>query len=209
MLKLIRDVIPLKPDVVLSYNGFNDLWLYPFQYGRPERKSKPFITDFQIDYVNKLLSKYPEMSRTIYCGLENNKTAPEFWLDNVRMMRSLSNEFDILFLSFLQPFYYIGNYKLTDTQKTIFNRYLWTYNFQAPQFTKDSTDERIAFIKSGAEEMRSMVKDLDYITDLTQIFSEHTNIYRDHVHVTELGNQIIAKNIQQVLVKHLDKGAVQ
>ena len=43
LLKFIRDVIPLKPDIVLSYGGGNDLYLFP-DSEEIERYKRPFIT---------------------------------------------------------------------------------------------------------------------------------------------------------------------
>ena len=192
LLKLIRDVIPLRPDIVLTYNGFNDLFLYPEKpCKQPEREDKPFITRFQVDFMNKV-----NKGNTVYYGIENKKSVSEFWLDNIRMMQSITEEFNILFLSFLQPFYHVGEYKLTQTQKAIFNRKGWSVNNPNANLMPK---ERLDFMIKGHQDMRAAAENIEYITDLTNIFSEHTNIYRDIVHVTEHGNSIIANNIYQKL----------
>ena len=202
LLKLIRDVLPLKPDVVLSYNGFTDLWSYPqnFPY-QPEREKRPFITEFQVQYMNKILQNYPKEKRNVCYGLQNDKTASEFWLDNMKIMHAIAKEFNILFLSFLQPFYYIGGYKPTDSQKIIFDRSGWDGSILPLIHSKEHLDSMI----SESLKMMKNIKNIDYITDLTHIFSGHANIYRDVVHVTERGNEIIAENIYRVLVKHLQE----
>ena len=214
LLKLIRDVIPLRPNVVLSYNGFNDLLYYPlekcppekseresgpFAY-QPERVRKPFVHHFQVDFMRDVLQSYSNAEHTIYYGLQNNRTASEFWLDNIKMMNVIANEFDILFLSFLQPFFHVGEYKLTDSQRTIFNRKWWNADRPNPDLY---TEERLTFIIDEARKMITAIKDVNYITDLTHIFNEYTNIYNDICHVTECGNEIIAKNIYQKLKLHL------
>ena len=207
LLKMIRDVVPLKPDVVLSYSGFNDIGGYPrspmkinFEKANavtncpPEREKRPFITNFQVNYINEILLKFPENKRTVYYGLQNDKTVSELWLDNTRMMHAIAQEFNILFLSFLQPFLCIGGYKLTDSQKIILNRY-WP--------TLARSDYKNDFMINRAHEMINAIKGIDYIIDLTHLFSGYTNIYIDKVHVTEQGNKIIANHIYDVLVKHL------
>ena len=202
LLKLIRDVLPLKPDIVISYSGYNDLSRKVIIPCPPERERRPFITDFQVNYIKNILLNYPEEQRMVYYGLENDKKALEQWLDNIRSMRSIANEFNILFLSFLQPFYLIGGYKPTDSQKTIFNRKWWNKDYPGSIIDKRQADLMI----NGAQEMINAVRDIDYITDLTNIFSEHENIYRDIAHVTEYGNQVIADHVYKELLRHIDGG---
>ena len=214
LLKLIRDVIPLKPDVILSYGGVNDLDQYPHKPQKlklneinsflplvlncsPERNKRPFITNFQINYINQILLKFPKETQKIYYGLQNDKTCSELWLDNTRMMHAIAKEYNILFLSFLQPFLYVGNYEITDSQKIIFNRY-------RPEFTNSDYKNNYVYL-NDASEMQKSIKGIDYITDLTNIFSGKANIYLDIVHVTDRGNEIIAEHIFDVLTKQLEK----
>ena len=195
LLKLIRDVIPLKPDIVLSYSGVNDLYRYPRKpCNQPEREERPFITTYQVDFMQKVNN-----GNAVYYGLSNNKSVSEHWLDNIRMMRAISEQFNILFLSFLQPFYHVGEYKLTDSQKAIFNRKGWYSGNPSTNLSPERTD----FVVKGHQDIREATKDIDYITDLTNIFDEYTNIYRDACHVTEIGNKIIASNIFEELKDYL------
>ena len=118
LLKFIRDVLPLKPDIVLSYSGLNDLYGYP-KSTETIRNGRPFITHFQVEFIEKIISrlmlsqrKLPVMhdlmwedngNTTVYYGLKNSKSSSELWLDNTRIMHSIAEEFHIEFLSFFQP----------------------------------------------------------------------------------------------------------
>jgi hypothetical protein len=214
LLKLVRDVIPLRPHIVLSYGGFNDLLYYPLNSCPPnqqgeksgpfayqsERVLKPFVHHFQVDYMRSISQLYPDSDYTVYYGLQNNKSASTFWFDNVRAMSAITSEFNILFLSFLQPFYYTGHYVLTDSQKTIFHRHWWDADRPNPDLY---TKERIISMVFGISEIKTAINNADYITDLTDIFDGQEAVYRDICHVTEQGNEIIAKNIYSKLKIHL------
>lgn len=209
LLKMIRDVLPLKPDVVLSYSAFNDIIVHSrslqkikfetehFDMDFPlERENRPFLTNFQVNYIKEILLKYPNDKRNVYYGLQNDKSGSDVWLDNARMMRAISNEYNILFLSFLQPFIDNGYYTLTDSQKIVLNRY-WP-NLTHPKYQADY------FVLNCVNDIKSAIKNINYITDLSHIFQDCVDIYIDRVHVNEQGNQIIASHIYDVLIKHLD-----
>jgi len=208
---LIRDVLPLKPDIVLSYSGWNDLEFYPHKSGikkfHPEREMRPFITHFQVDFMNAVMEKFPEDKRIVYYGLQNNKTAPELWLDNTRAMYAIAREFDILFLSFLQPFFYIGDYKPTESQLVIFDRNRWNTANDVPT-PGDHSKNYIEFLVNGAVEMMRLIEQFDYIVDLTHIFSGFENIYQDICHVRDHGNEIVAKRMcSEILARLNGKGS--
>jgi hypothetical protein len=206
LLKLIRDVIPLQPDIVVSYSGFNDLAYYPpsqpspFGDGRQsrmyayqtERVRRPFVHTYQVDIFRTTMQMHPEGNRLIHYGLQNDKSASEYWLDNMRMMNAIAKEFGITFLSFFQPFSFNGNYEINDSQKIIFERYWWhTININPNPTNKIHLE---SIIKETGEIMASLKKH-DFITDLSHIFDGYENIYRDFCHVFERGNEIIAANI--------------
>ncbi len=205
LLKLIRDVIPLKPDIVLSYSGYNDLSNFPTIAER-ERYKKPFITPFQVQFVNQTLKQLKEVKYskaidwdigvkdTVYYGLQNEKTCSEHWIDNMRMMHTISKEFGIYFASFFQPYRDNGYYKSTDTQNIIYRR-KDTATAPASSF--------VPWIKENLHQIIKEIKNYDFITDFSDIFAEEENIYYDVVHVCERGNQIIANKIFDILTPYL------
>jgi len=136
LLKLIRDVIPLNPDIVISYSGVIDLYSFP----KPEdgeRYRRPFITRFQMQFIQQILERLtkevgipvvnaPSWNQlghsTVFYGLKNNKTAAELWIDNERMMNALCEAFEIRFFGFFQPFRFNGSYQCTPLQEIIHSR---------------------------------------------------------------------------------------
>jgi lysophospholipase L1-like esterase len=213
LLKLIRDVIPLKPDIVLSYSGVNDLYYY-INIQELERLRRPFITKFQIIFVKQILEKLSALKHglpvtygliwdkigqnTVFYGLENDKSTSEVWLDNMRMMRITTKEFGIQFFSFFQPFRFNGFYERTDIQDIIHNR-------RDLSCIPESNGYEI-WGRPIMEEMRkitSEIKKYNYIFDFSGIFTNYQGIYLDAMHVYEQGNRIIAEKIFDALTPYL------
>jgi len=213
LLKLIRDVLPLNPDIVLSYSGFNDLYSIS-PHIKAYRKNlniykRPFIHPFQVEFCNKILQTYKQKDEeipvffnnpgktenSISYGLENDKTGAEFWIYNTRMMHAIAKEFGILFMSFFQPFLRNGYYNITDTQQAI----IYKYGIGLKHYLESDATA----IQENVLAIKQKIKKYDYITDLSDIFIKHDNIYFDVVHVYEKGNEIIADNIYSIISPHL------
>jgi len=213
LLKLIRDVIPLAPDVVISYGGANDLYMYPNEQ-ETERHKRPFITRFQVQFINQILEKLsnieyslptqndPDWNKggtgTVFYGLRNDKPASRFWIDNVRMSRAICREFGILYLSFFQPFRFNGFYETSDIQEIIHSR-------RDPSSTaaEDGYARYGQTVKKELDLIREEIPHHDFITDLSAIFTGRQNIYYDSTHVYEAGNEIIAQAIYDASIPHM------
>ncbi len=211
LLKLLRDVLPMKPDIVISYSGLNDLYGYP----KPEEKirnGRPFITHFQVEFIAKIIEKLqptreqlPVMhdllwqengNTTVYYGLKNQKSASELWLDNTRIMHAIAEEFGFIFISFFQPFAFNGFYEITDVQKIIYRR-------KSPTCIHDGFEKWGAPYTHDVKKIISAVNNYDYIYDFSRIFEEEEGVYFDASHVYERGNVIIAKKIYEKILPKL------
>lgn len=208
LLKLIRDVLPMKPDIVLSYSGLNDLYGYP-KPTEKIRNGRPFITHFQVEFIEKIIEKLVPTSEklpvmhdlmwqengntTVYYGLKNQKTASELWLDNTRIMHAIAKEFGFPFLSFFQPFAFNGFYKITEKQHILYSR-------KSPTCIQDGYDKWGAPYAEDVRKIIHAIKDIDYIYDFTRIFEDYDGVYFDASHVYERGNMIIAQRIYEKLI---------
>lgn len=211
LLKFERDVIQLSPDIVISYSGVNDLYMFPLA-DESERNSRPFISRFQVQFIRQVLEKLrylqfglptpdiPDWEKggreTVFYGLPSHKNAPHFWIDNMRMMHALSQEFGIAFFSFFQPFRFNGFYKSTPTQEIIHSR-------RDPSCIPSSEGQKLYGREAEVEEIRQLLQQYSYITDLSKLFAEESEIYYDSVHVYERGNQLIARRIGEVIVNYI------
>ena len=211
LLKFERDVIQLSPDIVISYSGVNDLYMFP-RIDELERYNKPFISRFQVQFIRQVLEKLrflqfglptpdiPDWEKggkeTVFYGLPSQKKAPQFWVDNMRMIHALSQEFGIAFFSFFQPFRFNGYYKSSPIQEIIHSR-------RDPSCTPSSEGQKLYSRKEEVDEIRQLIKQYHYITDLSELFMEESEIYYDSVHVYERGNQIIARYIGEIIANYI------
>jgi hypothetical protein len=184
LVKCIRDVIPMEPDIVLLYSGLNDV--------KTEKTDTPFVLDYQKALVNECVSREMVVNNKAYrntgsdhrlvlkeagFGLPNNKSIARYWIDNVRMMHAVCQEFGIAFQAFLQPNAYVGK-----GGELSFHREL---------LKGDRAEE----YKAITLEMAEGIKDIGYIQDLTGIFNGRMEVYMDDCHVLEYGNKIIAEKM--------------
>lgn len=189
LVKLIRDVIPLKPDLVISYSGFNDA------YGLYHKEQHPFTMWYQSedfermlrsnDCKNMIMNQMP-MKEVTY-GLPIKKSSDEQWLDCERMMKAVCREYNIDFYCFLQPYNAEG-------REVFLSEYVWSQinNFYA-SITKN-------------EDFR---KQSDWLIDFTDIFDHESDIFFDSCHVYEKGNRIISEKMMPYILECMQRRGIK
>lgn len=180
LMKLMRDVLELNPDLVISYSGANDA------VGSYYEEHHPFILKYQKDLGQKVVNKgyvvntlqwgYPISKYT--SGVKNSNSIPQHWIKCERMMHSICEEFGIGFLGFLQP-----------------------HNTEWPSPLAKEISE---FYETVTQELKNEHYQ-DWLLDLTHIFDGKENIYVDRCHVYEKGNDIIARMMLPHILKIKEK----
>lgn len=194
LIKCIRDVVPMQPELVLLYSGINDVKALP--------TDTPFVLDYQKELAERCADKDMIVNEKAFrntgndsklvlhatgYGLPNHKSTAQYWVDNVRMMHAVCAEFGIPFAAFLQPNAYIGKGGEISFHKELL------------------ADAAAAKHRQITEEMIAAIAGYDYITDLTGIFNGMQEVYMDDCHVLEYGNRIIAEKMIASVVKYLSK----
>lgn len=211
LLKLIRDIIPSKPDLVISLNGINDM-----NFTQCNSPKYPLIHSYQVKLGNFIVNKYGSTNKGSYfsnkysketniptgmnrnfnignlvLGFENSIESFESWYRNIKMSKALCHEFDIKYLSFLQPTFGIGKYQSTIEEETIYKEYL---DEISPSYDK--------FLSRFYENAQLIVKkNPNFMIDLVDIFQDYSDLYYDIRHPNEKGNKIIAKEIIKIIKK--------
>lgn len=177
LIKLIRDVLPMKPDIVIEYGGGNDISFID------EEEKYPFIHPYQMTLAEKagalieITNKF-KRSNKIHLGHVSGNTPAQQYMDNIKTMNAICETHGIHFHGFLQPC--LGSkadYSL-DEMELIINEFPGWKAEKEKRFY-DSID----------------TKGLSYITDCRYLFDNMEKIYIDGIHVTESGNKIIAQKI--------------
>ena len=189
LLKLIRDLIPLEPDMVIVYNGFNDsnyCSSYPLTGGYLKK-----IFEFAKENIenDEDASLFMGESHPICQGIKASEDAFSAWLSNIRTMYAVAKEWDIRFYSFCQPMLSSKEGK-TEAEKSML------LSVHSPSITN---------LMNGS--FRKRISRMDrlpgYIYDLSHIFDYESDVYMDHCHVWEKGNRIIAREITEIILPEL------
>jgi len=207
LLKLIRDVLPLEPDIIVSLDGVNDLG---YVHAIPEH---PMVHEYQ-QYVMEYLANGPEpyfLPNTIHLlnlsfkrvklfddnrrginyGTTVNITSAKEWERNVRMMHAVSEEYGIPFLVFLQPTLGVGKYNISKEE-------------EEKMLTNDEGKKISGYLKlvrDFYQEARESCKGMPYCIDLVDVFHTQQNLYYDKRHPTIKGYEILSSAIYAELAK--------
>lgn len=188
LIKLIRDILPLKPDLIILYDGYNDLCQDP---------RKPFAFSylqsiFHYAQGNDSIEKVGNDGfggdvSEINVGIETREDYFENWISKVELMQAIAKTKNIPFLSFVQPSRFSMYNRTIKDEWYLSSFAFWTMDHhQALDFRMRLDKERIG-------------ERYDYITDLSDIFDDHPEVYRDACHVWEKGSKIIADKILSVM----------
>lgn len=181
LLKLMRDILNLKPHMIIVYDGFNDARI-------PVNKRFKFsylnkIAEFANNYMEKdtFLSSGGESKLQPWDGIESEGAGCENWLKNIEIMHFIANQNGINFFAFLQPM--LGSKLNRDKSEDAI--------LKMEGYDLNLIEEIQSFRKLGS----IFSKRYDYIYDLSSIFDNKQGIYIDECHVWEEGNRIIAEEI--------------
>ncbi len=185
LLSLIRDGLSVKPNVVISYSGWNDVTP---AMDIEDGKRYPYTSRETVLAFKSLLDSYRKEKTfpDVYYGkLDGNPY--ERYITNMRLMHAICAEFGFAFYGFLQPsLASIPEKMLTsDFAKCVSRDALMVdmkrrWNIFYDRYRKD-------LFKYA------------YLFDLTGILNGHDDVFRDTCHVNEQGNEIIAKSIFESL----------
>lgn len=190
LIKLIRDILPLKPDLVLVYDVYNDLCENPEQ-----PFAFPYLqTVFQYAKNSGNIEKKGEAGyggdvSTINLGVKTNENYFENWLSKMEIMHAVTAAKKIPFLAFAQPTRYSMNNKRIKDEWFYSSFVFWLMDHHP------AMDFRERLSKEKIEEHYG------YITDLNDIFDDFPEAYKDSCHLWERGNKIVAERILAVIEK--------
>lgn len=188
LLKLCRDGLDLKPNIVISFSGVTEV-----EEGVTV-KGRKLVHKYQWRMWQNILtydgavpdSLHMRNLKKISAGMEEQLTNADVWIQNERKMHALCKEFDVKFFGCLQPM--ISKDCVWDTEiEALLNDMRVDEQFYTAQR---------AFI----ENVQKKMKPYSYINDLTELFAGRSGMYFDTMHYTEEGNQIVAKFLADMIL---------
>ena len=196
-IKFYKDVIPLKPDIVISYSGFNDIYLEYIDYNSSDDR---YVCNYQVDFLDKALEKGIVNSYNPIIGVKKIVTAQnacrsvqDHWICNERMMKAICEEYGIRFFSYFQPcrIYEEGKINETDIPTSSIERYEFVKSLYNLQY------EAIEYFRDAYNSMKELLRkeENQFVKDISDIFERESDVYTDECHVYEKGNRIIAREV--------------
>lgn len=173
LLKLLRDVCALRPNLVISFSGFNDLMT--------RENGNPFLPIYlgvvwesiPVRHWGGCLKQLP---------VEEELKGFDFWYKMEEIMNSVSSIFGFRFLCFAQPMLF--------SQENLSQEKRWI-------FEKDGRKSAIEFRKK-AEGIKQ-----EWFIDMTDMLDDFPEVFFDLIHVNEEGNRMIAEHIYHHIERYL------
>ena len=207
VLKLLRDVLEIEPDVVISYGGYNDFYSFDpdFHWIREQQAAfyksvsgmpdEPFGILPNLRYYGKRFLKLNKADPDVplYLGRKSTLTPEQRLVRNWDLMYAVCNINGIRFYGVLQPVF--GLIKPADRNRTVER-----WNLINNPVRKKVFDS----LEPNYEKVRSAVETRKYLADFTMIFAEEEDetiftFERDPVHINLKGNRIVAENMYRLL----------
>ncbi len=217
LMKLIRDVLVIEPDMVISYSGANDMGLAET---RNVAKKNPFISLYQTRLFSTICRMKGRGIKGVHWGLETSKDFFEYWYDTERMMYAICKELNIKFKAFLQPT--LGS-KADCCQEDadIAVLYGYLYDVRKGEYCSvDSDPYSSVYLKWAGIDTHSYYSSVlkwakqfreggasicvPWFCNLSDLFDHMDGVYMDDFHVYERGNQIIADKIWEEIKGEID-----
>lgn len=182
LIKMTRDILYLKPDMIVVLDGYNDIY--------QGVKKKEFQSLYNImGYVKKDIyssALHSKVDQNIFRGYSLDYDIIGKWLTNIESMYAIAKIQNINFYSFMQP--------MVASQKIHIK-----HGLSIQKMCHVISDQEIAdYMRLFREFGKNIKKTHPYIHDLSHIFDEK-DVYMDNAHVWERGNEIIADSIWEVI----------
>ncbi|NQT22641.1 MAG: SGNH/GDSL hydrolase family protein [Candidatus Omnitrophica bacterium] len=204
-------IIELKPDLVIVFDGFNDALTilkrekrpnYPWWFSEIE---KIYYTSISRLFMEKRLRKYRPTKHLInWLDKRKNKgilytvvpEAVDFYKRNLDMICHLAESYNIDVLLVFQP---MAIYKknLTENEKKIIRNLDSNYTKALSEMC-NAEKEAMAYV--AAKNNVSFADGASFFTGI------HQNIFIDEVHFNQLGHEITAESLYEILCDKYNQG---
>ncbi len=189
--KFLRDVLPMKPDMVVSLTGDNDVG---WSHGDPDNNYYSSYLAQQI--VEPIYSHCLRQNESIGFGLNEKVSSSERWFRNHSIIHSIASEFGITSLCFLQPCILSESYEMSDFEKG------WMDCLKKNGFGELSTIDRLfEHYSDFYREASDLMTSAEGFVDIADCFSSYNGVYIDGIHCSDEGNRIIADRIADEILK--------
>ena len=199
MIKLLRDGLSFRPDVIISYSGVNDR-------GKYSEMPYPMVHPYQRKIIESLTAtqQSPLLPNTVALlqgmgggkaakaiqftyGVENDGSQADQFRRNMELMNAISLSQGASFYGFVQANAYYNSRHHLDLKKP------------------KNAEKYVKPLLALYEEISELPGALPFLHDATQIFEQHEGVYKDDgIHVTQGGDRVIADYVYSVIKPELE-----
>jgi hypothetical protein len=217
--KLLRDVLEIKPDIVISYGGVNDLGmhrdhkmynLFSYNYikGTNIMLPKCFIFPNLIRYLAREKKQREQEGKftliDLYGGIKSELNEPQYMIRNWVIMNEICKLHNIKFYSVCQPC--VGSSERTRSDEELLSK-KWHKDY-----LHDDTLWRACYdvLVKNYDQARGEISNYDFMYDFSEIFDEEKDLSKiypyeyDWNHVSQEGNRIVAEKMFKMLFNKSD-----
>ena len=196
LLKLLRDIDVIKPNLVLSFSGIND-----YKNGT-HIPGNPFINKYYYrawSGISKIKGAIPDsldmrnIEEVDFCT-NNQLSDAEIWASNEKKMNAICESCGALFIGALEPFICFGCKIDKDLFSLIQNC--------LPAFM---SDEYVKGYREFHETIIQKTNSLEWFADCSHMLDGLSNIYIDSMHFNQRGCSIVGSKIAGIVLNRLKK----
>jgi lysophospholipase L1-like esterase len=199
LLKLVRDGLEFKPDIIISYSGVNDIERYvklpypmvhPYQRYILEFLTRPPYFPNTIYLLNQILWGSQPARMTATLGVRSRETLGQQYERNMTLMAAIARAGGAKFYGIIQPNAYVspGGHS-RDPEK---------YMSPGPAY--------VASVQDLYEQITDIPARLPFVHSFISIFDGEDGTYvRDGFHATLKGDHIIAEKVLDLIYADLSE----
>jgi peptidoglycan/LPS O-acetylase OafA/YrhL len=189
IIKMVRDVMPSKPEIIIGLHGPNELNRNnraPYTMGFQKEQMARLANDGSLwmgGYFPNVLTALsiiktgddrPSQHQEIFYGTEPEQDPYERWAANVAMMNGIAESQGAVYRTVLQPIVGYGAYEVE------------------PELLSERTDDYFELVRSFYGRATAFCRTVEYCIDLSGLFDGKTGLFDDARHPNDKGNRIIA-----------------
>ena len=199
LLKLVRDGLEFKPDIIISYSGVNDRGKYselphPMVH-RYQRYLLEFLTRSQyspffpntVYLINKILGAKPTRYLGVTLGVPSRRTLGQQYERNLVLMDAIARASGATFYGIIQPNAYVGP----------------EGEIRTPRLGKPHSADYV----SQLQDLYGQIADLPirhpFVHSFLSILEGEGLYKRDGIHATLKGNHLIAEKVLDLILPDL------
>lgn len=190
LVKLVRDIVPLRPNIVISYSGVNE-WGNVNNNFFLHRYQEDIFRRLANARTNRFLDDAVPFEKEVILGSKENNRA-EHWIMQEEMMYAICQHFNIKFWAISQPYLYSKHPISSCDRETLLC--VSPYSIQ------------VSVITEIYRKVQDLSSEKSWLVNFEHVFDKYSEpIYLDKAHLNEYGNQIIAQEIFTIIKKEVIK----